>query len=56
VRATKIRLREFKANSRRLLPPGHPLLKILANVPDELDAAELDYRIGDWIALLEGGP
>jgi len=53
-RLPKIRLHDFKLNARRLLPADHPLLKILREVPDELDAIELDHRLGDWIALLDG--
>jgi hypothetical protein len=48
-----VRLAEFKANSRKLLAPDHPLLRILDRVPDEMDSAELAARIEDWILLLE---
>jgi hypothetical protein len=47
-----VRLGDFKSNSQRLLSSGHPLLRILANVPDELSVEELRHRIPDWIALL----
>jgi hypothetical protein len=53
VRTARVRLVDFKLNARRLLPKDHPLLLILKNVPDEVDAAELDARLPDWIALLE---
>lgn len=49
----RVLLREFKANSFRLLPAAHPLLKILRNVPDEMGLLELDARLPDWLALLE---
>jgi hypothetical protein len=48
-----VRLSDFKLNSKRLLPSDHPLLKILAHVPDEISIAELNVRIDDWLALLE---
>jgi hypothetical protein len=50
----KLRIRDFKTNARRLLRADHPLLKILALTPDEVDARILDARIDDWLALLAG--
>lgn len=47
-----IRLREFKADARRLLPRDHPLLKVLRKVPDALSVAEFIVRVPDWIAIL----
>ncbi len=49
----KVRISAFKDAARRLLPRDHPLLRVLARTPDEVDAWELDARLGDWIALLE---
>jgi hypothetical protein len=49
----KVLLRDFKANATRLLPSSHPLLKILKNIPDEMDLVELNARLPDWVALLE---
>jgi hypothetical protein len=52
-KSVRVRLADFKENAKRLLPHGHPLLTILKNVPDEIDAVELDHRLDDWISLLE---
>jgi hypothetical protein len=48
-----VRLSDFKANAARLLPHGHPLLRILERTPDAMSAGELDLRLTDWLVLLE---
>ena len=54
VRSTTVLLHDFKTNVRRLLPADHPLLVIIARVPDELQTEEFAARAPDWLALLEG--
>jgi hypothetical protein len=49
----RIRLRDFKTNARRILPSGHPLLRVLSTVPDELNAADLRVMLPGWLVLLE---
>jgi len=51
--SVRVALRDFKTNAVRLLPPGHPLLRVLRTVPDEMDANELGVRLPDWLVLLE---
>lgn len=53
VRAVRVQLAEFRQNAQRLLPTGHPFLRIVKSLPDTMDARELAVRIDDWVKLLE---
>jgi hypothetical protein len=49
-----VHLHDFKLNAEHLLPRGHPLLKILKNVPDDVRLSHIAGRAEDWLVLLEG--
>jgi len=51
--AVRVRLRDFKDACRRVLPPGHPLRKILDETPDSITLAELEVRAADWLVLID---
>ena len=51
--AFDVDIRRFKAEARRLLPPDHALLKILARTSDVLPMSVIADRLADWEALLD---
>lgn len=52
-RTAGIRIGDFKANCRRLLPPDHALNRILRSLPNEISVEVFDASVNGWLALLE---
>jgi hypothetical protein len=48
-----IPIREFKRTAERLLPPGHPALKVLRRTADVMEAADLSVLLDALLPLLE---
>lgn len=48
-----IPIREFKKTAERLLPPGHPALKVLRRTSDAMQARDLEVLLDAILPLLE---
>jgi hypothetical protein len=48
-----INIVRFKDRAREVLPPSHPLRRVLDRTADALTPEEISAKLDDWLVLIE---